>query len=266
MMHHSHHVQIPPSTSHHHRVNVSVNNYRDQFLDCSRTKVGQKCAVFIISLGVLSAILYFGAKFLSGPGDLGHTMSDADGLSPYTSLVSPVSGLYCHSYSMKKYSGSSTVSWDTSLYILKNLPTLSTRYNFSIHPEGQHIMITLMPGEFYQWSFILYGGSRYEINSCVLGEGNDAELLVIIGETLFNKWEVKRRCSGCIKYDLPPCNLNAAQQNLVHNISKDDEYYFIYLNPEPIIPLEYRLTCHLLSLNTHLTRLTFIVSVAIIVC
>ena len=50
-------------------------------------------------------------------------------------------------------------------------------------------MITLMPGEFYQWSFILYGGSRYEINSCVLGEGNDAELLVIKGETLFNKWE-----------------------------------------------------------------------------
>ena len=92
--------------------------------------------MFIISLGVLSAILYFGAKFLSGPGDLGHTMSDADGLSPYTSLVSPVSGLYCHSYSMQKYSGSSTVSWDTSLYILKNLPTLSTRYNFSIHPEA----------------------------------------------------------------------------------------------------------------------------------
>ena len=229
MMHHSHHIQIPPSTSHHHRVNVSVNNYQDQFLDCSRTKVGQKCAVFIISLGVLSAILYFGAKFLSGSGDLGHTMSDTEGLSPYTSLVtvSPVSDLYCHSYSMKKYSGSSTVSWGTSLYILKNLPTLPTRYNFSIHPEGQH-MITLMPGEFYQWSFILYGGSRYEINSCVSEKGNVAELLVIKGET-FNKWEVKRQCSGCIKYDLPPCNLNATEQNLVRIISKDDEYYQVHL-------------------------------------
>ena len=42
---------------------------------------------------------------------------------------------------------------------------------------------------------------------------------------------VKRRCSGCIKYDLPPYNLNATEQNLVHNISKDDKYYFVYLNP-----------------------------------
>ena len=183
MMHYSHHVQIPPSTSHHHRVNVSVNNYRNQFLDCSRTKVGQKCAVFIISLGVLSAILYFGAKFLSGPGDLGHTMSDAEGLSPYTSLVFPVSGLYCHSHSMKKYSGSSTVLWDASLYILKNLPSTTSQYIL----RASIIMITLMAGEFYQWSFILYSGSRYEINSCVLGEGNDAELLVIKGETLFNE-------------------------------------------------------------------------------
>ena len=231
MMHHSHHVQIPPSTSHHHRVNVSVNNYRNQFLDCSRTKVGQKCTVFIISLGVVSAIIYFGVKFLSGPGDLGHTKSDAEGLPPYTSLVFPVSGLYCHSYSMKKYSGSSTVSWDTSLYILKNLPTLSTRYNFSIHPEDQH-MITLMPGEFYQWSFILYGGSRYEINSCVSGKGNVAELLVIKGETLFNQWEAKRQYSGHMKHDLPPCNsTTATEQSLMCDISKEDEYYFVYLNP-----------------------------------
>ena len=183
--------------------------------------------MFIISLGVVSAVIYFGVKFLSGPGDLGHTSSDSKGLSPCTSLVFPITGLYCHLYSMKKYSGSSMVSWDTFLYILKNLPTLCTRYNFSIHPEGQH-MITLMTGEFYQWSFILYGGSRYEINSCVSGKGNIAELLVIKGETLFSEWEVKRQCSGCI---ILPCNLNATEQNLVHIISKDDEYYFAYLNP-----------------------------------
>ena len=229
-MHHSHHVQIPPS--HHGHINLSIKNYRKPLLDCGKTKLGRKCIVIIIPLAVISAILSLSLKFLSGPGDLGHTSSGADDFSPYTSLVFPVSGLYCDSYRMTKYSGSSaSLSWDTSLYILKTLPTLSVGYNFSIHPKEQS-MITLKPGEFYQWSFILYSGSRYGINSCVLGEGDDAELLVIKGEALFSEWETKRQCSGCIKYGLPPCNLTiATEQILMHDISKDDEYYFIYLNP-----------------------------------
>ena len=227
MIHHSHHVQIPPS--HHHHVTVSVKNYRKELLNCRKTKVGRKCIAIIIPLAVLSAILCFGLKFLSGPGDLGHVLTGADDFSPYTSLMFPVSGLYCDSYSMTKYSGSpaATLSWNTSMYIMKNIPKLSTRHNFSIHREGQN-MITLKPGEFYQWSFILHIDSWYEINSCVLG-GSDIELLVIIGEAVFNEWVVAGGCSGCIRYYLQPCNLTT-EQKLAHTISRDDKYYFVYLS------------------------------------
>lgn len=130
-MHHSHHVQIPPS--HHNPINLSIKNYRKPLLDCGKTKLGRKCIAIIIPLAVISAILSFGLKLLSGPGDLGHTATGADDFSPYTSLVFPISGLYCNSYRMTKYSGSSvgSLSWDTSFYILKTLPTLSTGYNFS---------------------------------------------------------------------------------------------------------------------------------------
>lgn len=95
-------------------------------------------------------------------------------------------------------------------------------------PEDQSRII-LKPGEFYQWSFILHADSRYEINSCVLGE-SEAELLIIKGEALFSEWMIKEQCSGCTKHDLPPCN-STMEQNMVRNVSKDDKYYFIYFNP-----------------------------------
>ena len=122
---------------------------------------------------------------------------------------------------MTKYSGSpvATLSWNTSMYIsLKNIPKLSTRHNFSIHRDSQNIIVK--PGEFYQWSFILHIGSRYEINSCVLG-GSDAVLLVIRGEAIFNEWVVARRCSGCMRYYLQHCNLMGEQNSLAHTISRD---------------------------------------------
>ena len=227
MIHHSHHIQVPPPHQHH--VIVSVKNYRKEVLNCSKTKVGRKCIAIIIPLAVLLAILYFGLKFLSGPGDLGQTLSGANDFSPYTSIMFPVSGLYCDSYSMTKYSGSpvATLSWNASMYILKDIPKLSTRHNFSVHREDQDV-ITLKPGEFYQWSFILHIGSRYEINSCVLG-GSDNELLVIRGEAVFNEWVVAGGCSGCRRYYLQPCNLTT-EQNLAHTISTDDKYYFVYLS------------------------------------
>jgi hypothetical protein len=210
-----------------------LKNIRKPLLDIGKTKWGRKCIAIIIPLAVIAAVLSFGIKFISGPGALGHEISGADYFSPYTSLVFPVSGLYCDSYRLTKYSGSpaATLMWDTSWYILNSLPTLSNRYNFSIPSEDQS-MIVLEPEEFYQWSFILHAGSRYEINSCVLGENDEAELWIIKGKALFKEWVVKKQCSTCTKYDLPPCNFTM-EQNLMHNysVSNDDEYYFVYSNP-----------------------------------
>lgn len=228
-----HHVQLP-----HHHVTVSVKDGRKPLLDIARTKRGRKCLAIIIPLAVIAGVLSIGFKFISGPGDLGHEISGSGYFSPYTSLVFPISGLYCDSYRVTMYSGSpaTTLSWDLSLYmyILNNPPALSSWYNFSIkYAEGQNnTLITLKPGEFYQWSFIFHAGSRYEINSCVLGESDGAKLLIISGKALFREWVVKKQCSlsTCTQYDLPPCN-SKIEQSFVRNISKDDEYYFIYLNP-----------------------------------
>ena len=143
-------------------------------------------------------------KFISGPGAIGREVSGADYFSPYTSLVFPVSGLYCDSYRVTKYSGSpaATLLWDTSWYILNNLPTLSSLYNFSIPAGEDQGTIVLEPGEFYQWSFILHAGSRYDISSCVMRGNDAAELWVIKGKAQFREWVAKKQCSTCTRYDL----------------------------------------------------------------
>ena len=230
----SHHVQSHLIQLPHHHVNLPDKNVRKQLLDFGKTKCGRKCIVIIIPLAVIAGVLSFGFKFISGPGALGHEVSGADYFSPYTSLVFPVSGLYCDSYRVTKYSGSpaTTLLWNTSWYILNNLPTLSSSYNFSIPASEDQGTIVLEPGEFYQWSFILHAGSRYEINSCVVRENDAAELWVIKGKALFREWVAKKQCSTCTKYDLPLCNFTM-EQTLMHNnnISNDDEYFFVYLNP-----------------------------------
>ena len=153
MMHHSHHVQIPPSTSHHHRVNVSMNNYRNQFLDCSRTKVARpKCTVFIISLGVVSAVIYFGVKFLSGPGDLGHTSSDSKGLSPCTSLVFPITGLYCHSYLFSFTIRCKTTPAKSDIKVSLCMLCGSFGYHiYSIRISNAYLPGSILPGFIHIW-------------------------------------------------------------------------------------------------------------------
>ena len=97
----SHHVQLP-----HHHANISVKNFHKPLLDCGKTKLGRKYIAIIIPLAVIAVVLSFGFKFVSGPGDLGHEISGTNDFSPYTSLVFPISGLYCDSYRITKYSGS----------------------------------------------------------------------------------------------------------------------------------------------------------------
>ena len=228
---HSHHVQLP----HHHIINLPDKDIRKPLLDLGKTKCGRKCIAIIIPLAVIAGVLSAVFKFISGPGAIGREVSGADYFSPYTSLVFPVSGLYCDSYRVTKYSGSpaTTLLWNTSWYILNDLPTLSSSYNFSIPTGEDQGTIVLEPGEFYQWSFILHAGSRYEINSCVMRENDVAELWVVKGKAQFREWVANKQCSTCTKYDLPPCNFTM-EQNLMHNniiISNDDEYFFVYLNP-----------------------------------
>ena len=195
-----------------------------------------KCRRFVcllIPLGILSAVLLLGMRFLAGPGTLGHSSSGSDDLSVYSTLTFPVSGLYCKSYSLTKYRGSATeaLSWVTSIYILKEKPQLSSKHSFSIY-RGNKNMITLKPGEFYQWSFTLYAGSSYEVNSCVW-DGPEVDLYVIQGKANFRKWMDSQGnyddtmkipwCNQSIgkKYDLPKDS---------HSITTDDKYYFVYFS------------------------------------
>lgn len=123
-----------------------------------QTKAGRKCIAIIVPLAILCAVLGIGIKFLAGPGKLGHSSSGADALSPYTTLTFPASGLFCDSYSLTKYLGSpqSTLeSWRTSIYLLKSRPLMSAKHKFSIYRTEEN-MVTIKPGEFHQWSFLLH--------------------------------------------------------------------------------------------------------------
>ncbi|MCG8622639.1 MAG: hypothetical protein MJE68_11675, partial [Proteobacteria bacterium] len=82
--------------------------------------------------------------------------------SPHTSVAFNVSGLFCDQLTIKKYHDNSPASqWNTSLYLLHQMPNLSTAYEFEISEN-----ITLSANGFYKWSFNLHKGSSYTIKAC----------------------------------------------------------------------------------------------------
>lgn len=208
-------------------------DFRPEIQKLLKTKIGRKLFFILILLAIISAILLTASKLLSGETTLGHPSSGADNISPYTSLLFPVSGLSCESYTMTKYYGS-PMGILTSMYILNKRPELSSIYNFSIHRNDQDT-VKLKVGEFYQWSFLLHAGSTYEVNSCIW-EGDMVELIVIQGEAKFREWIDKSKPADT-KVSLKPCNSVNDEQSPTLNSSNvpiltNGKYFFIYSNPQ----------------------------------
>ena len=216
-------------------VRHSGSNLRLQFLKLAQTKIGRKLIIILIPLAILSAIIGVVMELLPGQATLGHPSSGADNISPYTTLLFPVSGLSCKSYTMTRYYGSPTGIL-TSMYILNKTPDLelSSIYNFSIHRSNKN-MVKLKAGEFYQWSFWLHTNSTIEVNSCVW-EGDTVELIVIQGETKFREWvDTSKQADVAKIISLKPCSTIRDKQFLMANFYKvpmNDKYYFVYSSPQ----------------------------------
>jgi hypothetical protein len=149
--------------------------------------------------------------------------------SPHTSVAFNVSGLYCDQLTIKKYCDNSPASqWNTSLYLLHQMPNLSTAYEFTISAN-----ITLSANEFYKWSFYLHKGSSYTIKACKDNGtelSSDTEVCIIGGDQNLNEWIRTRSCEHS-RSSIQMCN-SASSVNATHTysevIKETNTYYFVY--------------------------------------
>lgn len=142
--------------------------------------------------------------------------------SPRTSIAFDVSGLYCGKLTIKKYQDNSPSSqWNTSLYLLHQMPNLSTRYNFTISEN-----ITLSPYKFYKWSFYLHEGSSYTIKACIVN-GTDSNVCIIGGDNNLNDWIRTRSCEH--PHSIEICDTSRLVNTTYSGVIKEaNTYYFVY--------------------------------------
>ena len=218
-----HHVHIPVS---HHRVaitNRAQNDGGDHIRKAAGMCRNPKWKLTLYTTGVLcTCMVILMMLFVTDQPSLGCNNIN---FSPHTSLVFYISGFYCYKFSITKYLDNSPASqWNTSVYLLHQLPDLLTVYNFTLSEN-----ITLSPNEFYKWSFYLHTGSTYTINTCELdGGSNNAQICVIGGDRSFNDWTKTRSCnSPSNNVSVKECN-NSAIHTYSKVIMEDDNYYFVY--------------------------------------
>ena len=115
--------------------------------------------------------------------------------------------------------------WNTSLYLLHQMPNLSTAYEFKISEN-----ITLSANGFYKWSFNLHKGSSYTIKACKQNGtelSNDTEVCIIGGDQNLSKWIRTRSCEHSY-WSIRMCN-SAKSINTFSDVVKETNfYYFVY--------------------------------------
>ena len=221
--------------------------------DLSKTnRVKPKTKKWLIPLLLISGVIcaYVGTclMFLQGSASLiGHAPSGEDLFSPHTSMVFPISGLYIDKFNISRYTASSTASWNTSLYLLHEVPSQTDEYEFHIESD----FLQLKSGEYYQWSFYLRNGSRYSVAACAW-VGSTVKLHVIKGTAEFNRWTNSRASSG--EHVLPYCNTSRLSKQLfiAANVSNDNKYYFVYDNKSTVVSVN-------VSLQMNFTALDYVV-------
>lgn len=145
--------------------------------------------------------------------------------SPHSSIAFDISGMYCDKLTVKKYLDNSPASyWNTSLYLLHQMPNLSTVYDFTLSEN-----ITLPASGFYKLSFYLHQGSSYTIKTCKLNsrESNDVQVCVVRGDNNLNDWIKTRFCKQL--HSIKSCN-SSSWVNFTYSevINVTDTYYFVY--------------------------------------
>ena len=148
--------------------------------------------------------------------------------SPHTSVAFNVSGLYCDQLTIKKYYDNSPASqWNTSLYLLHQMPNLSTAYKFTISEN-----ITLSANGFYKWSYYLHEGSSFTIKACNKANGmessNDTEVCIIGGDQKLNEWITGTHSCEHL-YSIKVCNSsNLVNATYSEVVNETNTYHFVY--------------------------------------
>ena len=144
---------------------------------------------------------------------------------PHTSVTFNVSGLYCDQLTIKKYVDNSPApQWDTSLYLLLQMPNLSTVCNFTISDN-----VTLSANQFYNLSFYLHEGSSYTIKACKMNgtKSNDMQVCIIKGDKNLNNWIKTGSCD--YSHFIKLCNSSSqVSVTFSETIKETNTYYFVY--------------------------------------
>ena len=213
----------------------------------------KRCIVLLLL--VSGPIIVFAGLCMSLLGSptsiIGHAPAGDDTFSPHTSMVFPVNGLYivyCDKFNISRYTASSTATWNTSLYLLHEVPPQTDEYEFHIQREAGDFL-QLEPRKYRQWSFYLLNGSRYSVAACAW-VGSTVKLHVIKGTAEFNRWTNSRASSG--EHVLPYCNTSSKQLLIAGNVSDDNKYYFVYDNNSTVVSVN-------VSLQMNFTALDYVV-------
>lgn len=146
--------------------------------------------------------------------------------SPYTSQAFNVSGIHCEKFTIKKYwDNSPTSQWNTSLYLLHQMPKLMTIYNFNVSKN-----ISLSSNEFYKWSFYLQNGSSYTVKSCELIGGSKIQMCIVGGDKNLSDWIRTRSCTTFLSCNpLTLCNSSESTDTTCSGVvMKSETYHFVY--------------------------------------
>ena len=131
------------------------------------------------------------------------------------------SSVFCSSVTLENPSLTSSAS----VYLLKNQPKLTARYNFTITDS-----LTLASKYYQYWNFYLYPGSNYTFFSCLTSGA--VSYYLIKGKSNFQYWH---RTDG---YALDSTSYSSvcgsgpsSNKTLSRSFTVEDEYYFVLYNP-----------------------------------
>ena len=226
-----HHIQHVPSASHGHASDLGGKLRKAAKLKC----IGQNWRFGLIMAIVVLSIMF--VLFLLQKVVLSQKSPSCTNVyfSPHTSVAFDVSGMYCDKLTIKKYSDNSPAShWNTSLYLMNQMPNLSTVYDFTVSES-----ITLSTNEFYKWSFYLHEGSSYRIEACKLKvngiQSNDVQVCIIGGDKNLNDWIKTHSCEH--PHFIKACNgSNLANVTYSEIVNETNTYYFVYSTHTQSLP------------------------------
>lgn len=181
------------------------------------------CLFFIISVILTLSIIIIKLYYLGESVSEQFHPNGGDYFSLNTSIVFPLSGLFCPSFVISKEEDD-TSHWDASVYILSKVPSLSDGYNFTIDKQEN---LSIQGVSFHKNSFYLRNGSIYTISSCVLNVPSPAVSVCILkGATEYSFWQRSKKCLHSIL--LLPCNPHHPNITYRNITDQDDRYYFIH--------------------------------------